>query len=170
MNNVPVGQRNPRTLAATLGIALTLALGIPATADAQPPTSEAIGFSWSPTSPPATSAPFRGVGVGSFTATETITDTGTLAIAAQDAANGSPNRLVQQIVFTLNSESGGTLSLRCVQTFTDFSDPTAVPGSGNCSIIGATGVWAGIHGQGTISTVGNFIALIEIGTINLSIV
>jgi hypothetical protein len=60
--------------------------------------------------------------------------------------------------------------LRCVQTFTDFSDPTVVPGSGTCSIIGGAGVWAGIHGQGTISTVGNLIGLIETGTIDLSIV
>lgn len=170
MNNVRVCQRGTRVLAAALGIALTLAVGIPTSASAQPPTAEAISVSWTPTSPPPTSSPFRGVGVGSFTATDTITDAGMLAVAAQDVAAGSPNRLTQQIVFTLNSESGATVTLRCVQTFTDFTDPTAVPGSGSCAIIGGSGAWAGIHGQGKITTVSNFIALIQTGTIDLSIV
>ena len=169
MNIVPVCQRGPGVLAAALGIALTLALGIPASAGAQPPSPEAISLSWTPTSPPPTSSPFRGVGVGSFTATDMITDAGMLAVSAQDVAVPSPNHTTQQVVFTLSPGSGSTLTLRCVQTFTDFTDPTAAPGSGSCAITGGTGVWAGIHGQGKLSTVSNFIALIQTGTIELSI-
>jgi hypothetical protein len=62
-------------LAASVALA---ALAMPASAAAHRRAAEAISIAWAVTSPPPTSPPFRGTGVGTFTATGVITDSGTL--------------------------------------------------------------------------------------------
>jgi hypothetical protein len=52
----------------------------------------------------------------------------------------------------------GTITLRCNQLASDFSNPAAVPNSGHCTVIDATGAYAGIHGEGTITGVGDLAA------------
>jgi hypothetical protein len=175
MQNVQVFQRGPRVLAAALGATLMLALGIPQSAAADPPTAETIIISWAATSPTPPSPPFRGVGVGMFTASGPVSDAGTLTGTVQDVAVPSPNHATQHIVFTLNSDSGGTVTLRCTSIATDFSDLAAIPGSGTCAITGGgtgggSGVWAGVQGQGTFSALTNGITRTQTATIELSIV
>jgi hypothetical protein len=156
---------------AVVGVAVALApLAIPASAAAHPAAPETISISWAVTSPPPTSPPFRGTGGGTFTATGVVTDSGTLAGAVQDVAVPSPNHGTNQLDFTLTGNAG-TLNLRCKQTETNFSDPTAIPGTGPCTITGGgTGVYADVQGHGTMSGIINGFTRSQTATIDLSIV
>jgi hypothetical protein len=153
-----------------VGAAVALAaLGVTASAAAQPPTTEAINVSWTVTGL-AQGPPLRLTAAGTFGASGAISDSGTGALAGQSVANPSPIvGILQYSSITLTGQAG-TLTLRCNSRSTDFSDPTAVPGSGPCAITGGTGTYAGLHGQGTLSSVSNLVALTEVDTISLNVV
>jgi hypothetical protein len=167
---VTLGVLTARGCAAGVGAALALAaLGIPASASAQPPAPESISIDWAAVTPPPTSPPFRGIGAGTFAATGVVTDSGTLEGTIQEVAVSSPKKAIRQIFFTLTSDAG-TLAMRCKETATDFSDPTSVPNSGTCAITGGTGVYANLQGQGTIISTLNVLTRSETATIALGVV
>jgi hypothetical protein len=157
-------------VAALAAVAL-FALGIPTIASALPTGAETINVSWHVVTPEPTSSPFRGLGSGTFAATGVISDSGALAAAVQDVAVPSQTHGASQISFTLTGNAGtGTLNLRCTQTETDFSDPTAIPGTGPCTITGGgTGVYAHVQGSGTMSSLTNGNAHSQSATIELTI-
>jgi hypothetical protein len=107
-----------------------------------------------------------------FDASGAINDSGPLAAAVQDVAVPSQTHGANQISFRLTSDAG-TLNLRCTQTATDFSDLSAIPGTGPCTITGGgTGVYAKVQGSGTMSSLTNALATphSQTATIELSVV
>jgi hypothetical protein len=141
-----------RTLICTI-----LALGVLApAAAAAPPTSETISFAWQIDSFPS-HAPYEGTATGSFSASGSFTDSGTMAVSYHLGAVPSPSVGVLHTKRTLIGQLG-TITLRCNQLASDFSNPAAVPNSGHCTVIDATGAYAGIHGEGTITGVGDLAA------------
>lgn len=149
------------------------ALGVPAPAAAQPATAETIIARLSPTSE-ATAPPYVITGVGTFSASGAISDSGTVAVAAQQVAIGSQTHGTLQGSFTLSGQAG-TLILRCHDASTDYSDLAAVPGAGSCAITGGTGTYAGVHGQGaerstTSFSTANFLDDVEVMTVSLNVV
>jgi hypothetical protein len=145
-------------------------LGAPAPATAQPPTAETVTVTWHVTSHQP-GPPNGGTGAGTFFATGPISDYGTAAFAGKDAGGQSPIIALYHGTFTLTGQAG-TLTLTCYNKFTDFSNPAAVLGSGSCAITDGTGTYAGVSGQGTLSTVSNFVIPIptQVVTISLNIV
>jgi hypothetical protein len=151
------------------GVLALAALGVAAPAVAQPPAAETINISWVVTSA-TTAPPFRLTATGTFAASGAMSDSGTGALAGQAVADPSPIvGIFQYRSITLTGQAG-TLTLRCNSRSTDFSDPTAVPGSGPCAITGGTGAYEDVHGQGTMSTVSNLVALTEVDAISLNVV
>lgn len=151
-----------------LGLAaIALAIAGAGSASAQPPTTETITSTW--TAGPAPAAPpYHGFGNGTFTATGAVDDSGTTSIQGQDAAVPSPILGILHADETLTS-ADGTLDLRCTETATDFTDLTALPESGPCAITGATGVYARLHGHGTVTTIANLITRTATDTIVLNV-
>ena len=147
--------------------AFALAIGGVTSASAQPPATETISATWA-AGPGATSAPYRGFGNGTFNATGAIADAGSLAIQGHDGGVPSPTVATVHTDQTLTS-ADGTLELRCNQISNDFTDLSAVPAPGQCAIIAGTGVYAQLHGQGTITGIVNLITRIETDTIVLSV-
>jgi hypothetical protein len=125
---------------------------------------------WSPTSH-STAPPYYGTGAGTFVASGGISDSGDAAFAGQDVAVASPIVGMFQGSFTLTGQAG-TLTLRCRQKSTDFSDPAAVPGSGSCAITDGTGTYGTVHGQGMATSLSDFTTPIptQVITISLNIV
>ena len=124
---------------------------------AAPATSEAITFNWQIDSFPS-HAPYDGTASGSFSASGTFTDSGSMSVAYHLGAVASPTVGVLHTERTLIGEAG-TITLRCNQLATDFSNPAAVPNSGNCTVIEGTGAYAGLHGEGKITGVFNLSTL-----------
>ena len=151
----------------TLGIAIVLATVGVAPAGAQPPATETITSTWA-AGPAPTAPPYRGTGSGTFTAAGAVNDSGHISIQGQDAAVPSPILGILHADETLSS-ADGTLDLRCTETATDFSDLTALPESGVCAIIAGTGAYAGLHGQGTVTSIANLITRIATDTIVLNV-
>lgn len=153
----------------TLGLAaISLAIGGVASAGAQPPTTETITDTWT-AGPPPTAPPYRGFGSGTFNATGAVNDAGTINIQGQDAAVPSPVVGILLLDAALTSQDG-TLELRCVpNAATNFTDPSAVPSTGQCAITGRTGVYAHLHGHGTVTSVENLITRTEVDTIVLNV-
>lgn len=145
-------------------------LGVPAAATAQPPTAETVTVTWHVTSHQP-GPPNGGTGAGTFFASGPISDYGATAFAGKDAGGQSPVIALYHGRFTLTGQAG-TLTLTCYNKFTDFSDPAAVLGSGSCAITGGTGTYAGVSGQGTLSSVSNFEipVPVQVATISLNIV
>jgi hypothetical protein len=108
--------------------------------------------------------PYRGTGSGTFDAAGPVSDSGTISIQGQDAAVPSPIVGILLTDETLTSHDG-ILTLRCMQTATDFTDLSPVPSAGQCAITDGTGAHAALHGHGTIDSVANLITRTETDTI-----
>jgi hypothetical protein len=106
-----------------------------------------------------TAAPFVGTYSGMFTASASgvAFDSGTVTAEALFGAVPAPSTGVLQTNRTLTS-SEGTLRLRCAQIAKAFSDPSAVPDTGTCAGLSATGVYAGLRGSRKLSGVVDFTA------------
>jgi hypothetical protein len=103
---------------------------------------------------PAT-APFVGTYSGTFMASGTVTDSGTVTAEAVFGAAPAPHTGVLQTNRTLSSNDG-TLQLRCTQIAKSFSNLSAVPNTGTCAVLSATGVYAGLRGAGKLTGEVNF--------------
>ena len=120
-------------------------------------TSESISSNWQVASVPA-SAPYVSTGTGTFSASGVFADAGALSLSLHFAAVPSPTVGVLHSDRTLTGQFG-TITLRCNQIASDFSNPTAVPNTGNCTVIDGTGAYSGLHGHGTITGAGNLATL-----------
>jgi len=125
---------------------MSAAVALPTTAQAAP-TTETIHMTWLRTGT-GSSAPFRGAGAGTFTASGVVNDAGTVLVTGQDTSVASPVVAVAWLNEVLTS-ADGTLELRCRSiTKGPFTDPSHIPVGGSCTIKSATGVYAGLHGHG----------------------
>lgn len=140
--------------------ALTAVAALVALAAAAPAASAATGgpqtiiMNWS--TPYVTSAPWTGTGAGSFSASgPSINDTGPLSVAFHLGA--VPSAAVETLGSdrTLSDASGNTITLHCNEIAFDFTNPAAIPITGNCTVISAAGAFAGLHGQGTLTGTGD---------------
>ena len=134
--------RSVSILAASVSAAAIIA---PA-ASAAGPSTQTIAMNWirSGTGP---TPPFIGTGTGTYSAAGPVADFGTLTLVGQDVAVSSPVRGAARTDRILAS-SNGTLHLRCFEQTTDFSNLAAIPFTGSCSIVSATGAYTGLHGHG----------------------
>jgi hypothetical protein len=90
--------------------------------------------------------------VGDFTGTFTTLggDTGSVTGMASFTAAASPRVSVLQTDQTLTG-TNGTLRLRCTQIAKSFVDPSAVPSTGTCAVLGGTGQYASLTGSGKLT-------------------
>jgi hypothetical protein len=91
---------------------------------------------------------------GTYTATGTFADAGSVTVQALFGAVPSPTVSVLQTRRTYASSDGhGTLVLRCslLATATDFASYPDVPGTGSCAVTAATGDFAGLSRSGPLS-------------------
>jgi hypothetical protein len=132
--------------------ALLLMLAIAEPAAGSPArASEAIDSVISFPSFPAT-APYTATYLGTFSASGAVNDAGTITAQTLLSAVPSPSAAVLHTVRTLTSLDG-TLVLRCEQHATSLSDLGAVPSSGTCAVLNATGVYSGFAGSGKVTGV-----------------
>lgn len=106
--------------------------------------------------------PFFETYSGTFTAATsgTVFDSGNVTLDALFGAVPAPSTGVLQTTRTLTSSSdNGTLQLRCTQIAKSFSDPSAVPDTGTCAVLSATGIYAGLRGSGKLTGVVDFTAV-----------
>jgi hypothetical protein len=112
-------------------------------------STETIAMTWIRSGTGQT-PPFTGTGAGTFTAAGPVTDAGTLTLTGQDVGVASPVAAAAWTDRTLASPNG-TLHLRCFERATDFSNLAAIPFTGSCTITGATGAYASLHGHGNFT-------------------
>jgi hypothetical protein len=89
-------------------------------------------------------------GEGTFSTQGSLQDAGTVDFSARFAAVPSPSVGVLQSTLTLRG-AAGTIELRCNQLARDFTDPTAVPDTGTCTIIDASGAYTSLQGTGKVT-------------------
>jgi hypothetical protein len=129
------------------------ALAIPASAAAKRPANETISISWAVTSPPPTSPLVSRHGWRNVHRNRGDHGLRHARGRGPGRRRSVPEPCGHQLKFTLTG-STGTLNLRCKQTETDFSDPTALPSTGPCTITGGgAGVYADVQGHGTMNGV-----------------
>jgi hypothetical protein len=135
--------------------AIMLMLVLAAAASARPAGTETITTTLLfPTFP--SSAPFVGTYSGTFSASGTTSDTGTVTAQTLFGAVPSPVIGVLQTIRTL-SGSNGTLTLRCNQrTFPPNQSTTVVSNTGSCAVLDATGAYAGLRGSGSLTGTTDF--------------
>lgn len=135
--------------------ATMLLFGFAGAASARPLGSETISSTlFFPSFPNA--APFVGIYSGTFSASGTVADTGTVSAQARFGAVPSPAVGVLQTVRTLTG-GDGTLTLRCNQRiFPPNQSTTVVSNTGSCVILGATGAYAGLRGSGSLTGTTDF--------------
>lgn len=148
-----------KTILATIAVALFPALA--ASASAQPAVPVTIATNLSFPSYPA-HPPNVGTYGGTFIASDAsgTFDSGTVTAQTLFAAVPSPSTGVLHTDRTLTS-TDGTLELRCTEIAKSFSDPSAVPGSGTCAVLSATGVYAELAGSGKIQSLANLTTVPE---------
>src|SRR5436305_13940133 len=101
--------------------------------------------------------PFVATFRGSFSASGTVSDTGTVTAQALLGAVPSQGMATQQAVRTL-SDANGTLTLRCNERFSPPNQlltqppPPSVSLAGSCVVLDATGAYAGLRGSGRFIT------------------
>jgi hypothetical protein len=111
-----------------------------------------LAFPAFPTRPPNVGQYF-----GTFSASGPVSDSGTVSADALFGAVPSPSAATLHTTRTLTGAQG-TLVLRCQQIVKDFSDLSAAPDRGTCTILSATGAYAGAHGSGKVTGVTDFLA------------
>lgn len=139
------------------GATLLASLALATSAGAQPPAgpetiTTSLSFPSFPTAPP-----FVGTYGGTFIAAGAAGDSGTVSAQALFSAQPAPSTGVLHTDRTLTGDSG-TLKLRCTQIAKSFSDPTAVPDSGTCAILAATGGYETFSGSGKLTGTANLLA------------
>lgn len=149
------------------GAATLMSLALATSAAAQPPAgpetiTTSLSFPSFPTAPP-----FVGTYGGSFSAAGAIADAGTVVAQTRFAAVPADSTGVLQTNRTLSGRAG-TLKLRCTQIAKSFSDLSAVPDSGSCAILAATGAYETLAGNGKLSGVTDLMAGTLIDTLTIS--
>jgi hypothetical protein len=139
------------------GAAMLASLTLATPAGAQPPAgpetiTTSLSFPSFPTAPP-----YVGTYSGTFTAAGVVADAGTVNIQARFAADPAPSTGVLQTDRTLRGDAG-TLQLRCTQIAKSFSDESAVPDSGTCAVLAATGAYETLRGSGKLTGIADLIA------------
>lgn len=136
--------------------AITLLCVFAGVASAQPSSSETITTVLSFPAFPS-SAPSVATYSGTFAASGTVSDTGTVTAQTLFGAVPSPATGVLQTVRTLTG-SIGTLTLRCTQRIFPPNQPpmNLVSSTGSCVVLDATGAYAGLRGSGSLTGVTNF--------------
>jgi len=139
------------------GATMLASLALATPAGAQPPAGrETITTSLSfPSFPIA--PPFVGTYDGTFTAAGVVADAGTVSTHALFAAVPAPSTGALETDRTLRG-GAGTLQLRCTQIAKSFSDLSAVPDSGTCAILAATGAYETLRGAGKLTGVADVVA------------
>jgi hypothetical protein len=137
-------------LAASAVLAVAAPVAAAATAG-----SETITMNWS--TPYVTGAPWTTNGTGSFSASSASgpSDTGTLSVASHLGGVSSPSLLNLHSDRTLSDASGNTITLRCNEIAFNFTNAAAIPVTGNCTVIAATGAFSGLHGEGALTGTGD---------------
>lgn len=147
-----VGRAMKRILGAATAIVLLFVFA--AAANAQRLASETITTTLLfPSFPSA--APYVGTYSGTFTASGTVADTGTVTDQVLFGAVPSPATGVLQQIRTL-AGSNGTLTLRCNQRLAPRQSTTVVSNSGSCVVLAATGAYAGLRGSGRLTGTTDF--------------
>jgi hypothetical protein len=142
-----------RWLTAALGVSLGLFAATPA--GARPPSAATLTVSFE--LPLAMAQPYVSSADGTFSASGALNDAGAAHVLAHFAAVPSPTVGILQSRVTLEGQAG-TIDLRCNQRADDFSDPTAVPDTGNCTVVKAGGGYAGLHGTGKVEGTANIMS------------
>ena len=134
--------------------AVTLLFAFAGAANAQPSGSETITTTlFFPSFP--SKAPFVGTYSGTFSASGTVSDAGTVTAQARFGAVPSPATGVLQTVRTLRG-GNGTLTLRCTQRTPPNQATTVVSNTGSCVVLEATGAYAGLRGSGSLTGTTDF--------------
>jgi hypothetical protein len=135
-------------------LAVSVAFGVSApVAAAGAAPAETITMNWQ--TPYVTSAPYVGTGTGTFSASgPSINDSGSLTVPFNLGASPSPSVLSIHSDRTLTGTLG-TITLHCNEIAHNFTNPAAVPLTGNCTVTGGSGAYAGLHGHGTMTGSGD---------------
>lgn len=138
-----------------LALAVVTLLAFVASANAAPLRSETITSSLSFPSYPAGPPNFGTYG-GTFTAAGPVADAGTVTAQALFGSVPAPSTGVLETERTL-AGSDGTLYLRCTEIAKSFADPSAVPGTGTCAVLGGTGAYSGVTGSGKVTSLADLL-------------
>jgi hypothetical protein len=133
-----------------------IAMALPvAAATATTPAPETITMNWSTLY--VNSAPWIGTSfAGTWSAAGPITDSGTIPpFTFHLGGAGSPTSSDESVhsVRTLADGSGNTITLDCNEAAHKFANtnPAAIPLTGNCTVIGGSGVYDGLLGHGALT-------------------
>jgi hypothetical protein len=146
-----------------VALAALASLAVAPAAIAHPSASETIAMSVAVPTFPTYSA--------TFTATGPITDSGPATVQALFSAVPSPTVSVLQSDWLL-SGGAGSIDLSCHQIAKVFADPAAVPSTGSCTVIDATGGYMTLGGSGAVtgladiaSSPATLLDTVELGTL-----
>jgi hypothetical protein len=132
-------------------LAVSVALGASAAAATAHTTStDAITMNW--TTPYVTAPPWDGTGTGGFSASgASVNDAGAISVAFHlGAAASHSSILTQSSRRTLTGQLGATITLHCNEiTHNAAANPVLV--TGHCTVIGGTGAYTGLHGEGELT-------------------
>jgi hypothetical protein len=127
---------------ALIAASAALAASAPAAAGANT-ASETIKMHWQ--TPGAFNAPYKGTGMGSFSASGVFNDAGLFMVSYELGGAPSPS------VDALHSDRTlygalGNIVLNCNEITHDFANVT-----GECNVTAGTGDYVGLHGQGPLT-------------------
>lgn len=138
------------------GAVLLLSLMVVGSAEASSLRGETITTTlYFPTFP--SSAPYVAQYSGTFTASGPVTDAGSISAQTLLGAVRSPSVANLHTTQTLTG-SQGTLVLRCEQIAKVFTNPSATPSTGTCTILSGTGAYANAHGSAKLTGLTDFTA------------
>jgi hypothetical protein len=105
--------------------------------------------------PYVNNAPWVGTGSGTFSASgSSINDSGSLSVPFHLGGTPSHSNSAQSVHSdrTLTG-THGKITLHCNEIAHKFANtnPAAIPLTGNCTVIGDSGAYAGLVGQGTLT-------------------
>jgi hypothetical protein len=148
-----------RAVVLLVGVAGVLALAPGAAGAARASGSETINTTIPfPTFP--TKAPERATYTGTFSASGTVADSGTVTVQAMFVAvpNTAATGVLQQVRTYIGSQ--GTLTLRCNQRLfpPNKPQPGVASNTGSCVVHDATGAYAGLKGSGSLTGITDFTA------------
>jgi hypothetical protein len=157
--------RTRAAVAAGCGVLSLAVAAVPAAA--QSLDSATIATTFQVTSIGTGGTPISGTGTGTFSISGPVSDSGTAELQLIFGALPAPSTGVLQSSRTLSGQEG-TITLRCTQIAKNFSNPSAVPYTGSCTVIGGTGAYAGLHAHGTLTGVADLTTLVLSDILELS--